>query len=66
MSQRRRKNNIVGLYDGEGEWHTNKDKIASIAEEFYKELFTSSSSLDMEDVIDYVDQRVWHIEISRT
>ena len=56
----------MGLYDGEGEWHTNEDKIASIAEEFYKQLFTSSSSLDMEDVIDYVDQRVWHIEISRT
>ena len=36
MSQRRRKNNIVGLYDGEGEWHTDEDKIASIAEEFYK------------------------------
>ena len=36
VSQQRRKNNIVGLYDGEGEWHTDEDKIASIAEEFYK------------------------------
>ena len=33
-SQRRRKNNIVGLYDGKGEWHTNEDKIANITEEF--------------------------------
>ena len=63
VSQQRRKNNIVGLYDREGEWHIDEDKIASITEEFYEQLFTSSTSLDMEDEIDFVDRvvtEVWH------
>ena len=55
MSQRWKKNNIDGLYDREGEWHTDKDKIATIAEEYYKQLFTSSDSLDMGEVIGSVD-----------
>ena len=32
-SQRRRKNNIVRLYDRDGVWQTDEDKIANIAEE---------------------------------
>ena len=58
VCQRRKKNNIDGLYDREGEWHTDEDKIATIAEEYYKQLFTSSNSLDMGEVIDSVDQVV--------
>ena len=57
-TQRRRKNNIVELYDREGEWHIEEDKIASIAEDYYKKLFTSSTSLDMEAVLESVDRVV--------
>ncbi|KAK9995716.1 hypothetical protein SO802_020402 [Lithocarpus litseifolius] len=57
-SQRRKKNNIMGLYDEEGVWHIDEDKIACIAEEYYKQLFTSSTSLNMDDVIVFVDRMV--------
>ncbi|XP_075663047.1 uncharacterized protein LOC142632551 [Castanea sativa] len=57
-SQRRKKNNIGGLYDRKGEWHIDEEKIAIIAEEYYKELFTASNSLDMEEVINSVDKVV--------
>ena len=46
------------MYDREGEWHTDEEKIATIAEEYYKQLFTSSNSLDIEEVIDSVDKVV--------
>ena len=46
------------MYDREGEWHSDEDKIASIAEDYYKQLFTLSSSLDMHAVIDSVDKVV--------
>ena len=46
------------MYDREGEWHTNEEKIATIAEEYYKQLFTYSNSLDMEEVIDSMDKEV--------
>ena len=46
------------MYDREGEWHTDEDKIATIAEEYYKQLFTSSNSLDMGEVIGSVDRVV--------
>ena len=48
----------MGLYDREGEWYTDEEKIASIAEEYYKHLYTSSPSLDMDDVIESVDRVV--------
>ena len=62
-SQKRRKNNIVGLYDRDGVWETDEDKIANIAEEYYKKLYTSSNSLDMEDVLNQWTEwcpREWH------
>ena len=58
VTQQRRKNNIVGLYDRDGKWHTDDDKITSISEEYYKQLFTSSTPLDMDDVIESVYQVV--------
>ncbi|XP_023906329.1 uncharacterized protein LOC112018051 [Quercus suber] len=57
-TQQWRKNNIVGLYDREEEWHIEEDKIVSIAEDYYKKLFTSSTSLDMEAVLESVDRVV--------
>ena len=46
------------MYDRKGEWHTNEEKIATIVEEYYKQLFTSSNSLDMKEVIDSMDKVV--------
>ena len=48
----------MGLYDREGERHTDEDKIANIAEDYYKQLFTSSTSLDMDAIIESVDRVV--------
>ena len=46
------------MYDREGEWHTDEDKIARIVEDYYKQLFTSSTLLDMDAVIYSVDRVV--------
>ena len=46
------------MYDSEEEWYTDEEKIATIAEEYYKQLFTSSNSLDMKEMIDSVDKVV--------
>ena len=51
-SQRRRKNNIEGQHDSDGVWQTGVDKVARIAEGYYKNLFTSSNRLEMERVIE--------------
>ncbi|KAK9989376.1 hypothetical protein SO802_029615 [Lithocarpus litseifolius] len=50
-SQRRRKNTIEGLHDSNGVWCTNTGEIATIAEAYYKELFTASADLNMEGVL---------------
>ena len=34
----------------------DEEKIATIAEEYYKELFTASNSLDMEEVINSMEK----------
>ncbi|XP_075674928.1 uncharacterized protein LOC142644136 [Castanea sativa] len=57
-SQRRRKNNIEGLHDRDGVWQIGVDRVANIAKEYYKNLFTSSNRLDMERVIESVDHVV--------
>ena len=48
----------MGLYDREGQCHTDEDKIANIVEDYYKQLFTSSTSLDMDAIIESVDRVV--------
>ena len=54
-SPRQRKNNIDRLYDNGGVWKTGGEKVANIAEGYYKNLFTSSNRLEMERVIESVD-----------
>ena len=46
-SQRRRKNNIEGLYDRFEVWQT-EEQIDKIAEEYYKQPYTSTNSMDVE------------------
>ena len=53
-SQRRRTNNIEGLHNNDGIWQTRGDEVANIVEGYYKNLFTSSNSLEMEKVIEAV------------
>ena len=48
----------MGLYDREGQCHTDEDKIANIVEDYYKQLFTSSTSLDMDAITESVDRVV--------
>jgi len=55
---RKTKNNIVGLYDANGVWHTTHDEIAYIVTNYFGELFTSSSPSHVEDVLDCVPTRV--------
>uniref|UniRef100_A0A7N2QZ73 Uncharacterized protein n=1 Tax=Quercus lobata TaxID=97700 RepID=A0A7N2QZ73_QUELO len=57
-SQRRRKNNIKGLHDSDETWHIDSDRIAKIAEDYYRQLFTSSNPTNMEGVLDVVDRGV--------
>lgn len=56
-SQRRRKNNIEGVDDRFGEWQTEEDQIAKIAEQYYKQLYTSTNSMDVEEVMEAMDQK---------
>ena len=41
-SQRKRKNEIRGLLDGEGNWCKEKTDIANIAVSYFKELFSTT------------------------
>lgn len=54
-SQRCRKNTIKGLHDTNWIWHTNTGEIATIAEAYYKELFTALTDLNMEGVLASMD-----------
>ena len=40
-TMRKRKNTITGIKDGSDQWCTEADQIASIFEDYYKELFIS-------------------------
>ena len=57
-SQRRRKNNIVGVFDGGGQWHETEEGIARVAEDYFQELFTTSNPTIIELVVENVDRVV--------
>ena len=57
-SHRRRQNHINGLHDGQGVWLTDEGRVAIIAEEYYRELFTSNNPMHMDKVLDSVDRVV--------
>lgn len=58
MSQRRQKNHIEGLIDMSGVWHTEEDKVAEIAVDYYKALFSALAPTHMTKVLDTVDRVV--------
>ncbi|KAK9984458.1 hypothetical protein SO802_033983 [Lithocarpus litseifolius] len=57
-SQRLRKNNISGIFDGGGVWHESEEGIARAAESYFHELFTSANPSDMNNVLNSVDRVV--------
>ncbi|XP_075654939.1 uncharacterized protein LOC142625123 [Castanea sativa] len=57
-SQRRRKNHIPGLQDTDGGWYTLDEQIAHVAEQYFKELFTTTNPTDMGSVLYVMDRCV--------
>ncbi|KAK9990436.1 hypothetical protein SO802_025421 [Lithocarpus litseifolius] len=53
-SQRRRRNYIKGLFDGEGRWCTQPKKIVDTVVNFYQDLFTSSNPVSLEEVLEQI------------
>ena len=50
-SHRRRTNHIEGLLDDHDTWQTEVNKIATIAEDYYQELFITSNPMHMDIVL---------------
>ena len=59
-TQRKRKNQIRGLFNKIGEWCSDEEQIADTAVEYFQDLFTSSQPEDEEIglVLEAVDQQV--------
>ena len=59
-TQRKRKNQIRGLFNKIGEWCSDEEQIADTAVEYFQDLFTSSQPEDEEIglVLEVVDQQV--------
>ena len=55
-SQRKRKNEIRGLWDKDGRWCEDMGDIANIAIEYFSELFTTSSPTKAVEVADTVQR----------
>ena len=59
-SQRRQRNQIIGVFNDEDNWCTDDNEIANVAENYFHNLFTTTH-LDhtiMENVLDSVDRRI--------
>lgn len=57
-SQRRWKNHIPGVTNAAGSWCISENGIAVIAENYYKDLFTSAHPNHLETVLDSVDSLI--------
>ena len=55
-SHRRRKNQILGIFDEEGNWNTTEGSIAQTVERYFQHLFTSSNPDEIEGVLNSVDR----------
>ena len=58
VSHRRHKNQILGIFDEEGNWNTIEGSIAQTTEHYFQHLFTSSNPNEIEGVLNSVDKRV--------
>ena len=59
-TQRKRKNQIRGVFNKTGDWCSDEEQIADTVVEYFQDLFTSSQPKDEEisPVLEAVDQRV--------
>ena len=57
-SDRCRKNNILGIFDGGGVWQESKEGIARAAENYFHELFKSANPSDMNNVLNSMERVV--------
>ena len=57
-SQCRRKNQILGVLDSEGNWCTSEDRIAQVAESYFQNFFTSAHSNNIDSVLRTVERRI--------
>lgn len=57
-SQRCSKNHIASFLDNNGLWSTSEEATARVAENYFKDLFTSSNPRNMGPVLDVVDRVV--------
>ena len=58
MSQRRKKNEIRGLWDKDEKWCEDVEGIASIATKYFKELFSTSCPFGIEEVANLIPRSV--------
>ena len=54
-TQRKRKNFIKGLHDGNGVWQEDEEVFSALLNDFYTNLFTSSNPQDLDRVLDGVN-----------
>ena len=57
-SDRQSKNHIDGIFYGNGAWHEEEAKIANIFTEYYTGLFSSSQSVEFEELIHAIQPKV--------
>ena len=59
-SQRRQRNQIIGVFNVEDNWCTDDNEIANVAENYFHNLFTTThpDRTIMENVLDSVDRRI--------
>ena len=55
-SQWRRKNHIGGVFDNDGVWWEFEEGIATVAEKYFKDLFTTTNPSNMDSVLNVVDR----------
>ena len=58
ITQRKRRNFIKGLWDGNGMWQEDKEVVSALLIEYYSQLFTSLSPLDLERIVELVQRMV--------
>lgn len=57
-SQRRQKNHIACVFNGDRVWCDNEDGISQIAEHYFQNLFTSIEPSNMSNVLDLMGRLV--------
>jgi len=57
-SARQKKNHMVRLFDENGFWHTNEDKMGEMVVNYYTDLFSSSNLMEFSELLQAVQPKV--------